>query len=262
MPKVPANGIDIFHEVHGSGDPLLLIAGFGCDHTFWIPILPALAAQYRVVVFDNRGTGQTSGVGTSLRQLADDAAELLDALGLPTAHVAGHSMGGMIAQELALAHPRRIRSLSLLSTAARVDARGKEIIESWGELPRLVDARTGARLSLPWVQTSAFYAQPGAMEQLIELIVANPYPPSVEGLFHLSRACGAFDATDRLGAIDCPTLVLVGREDILIPVAFSEQLARGIRGAELVILEKQAHGLVLEAGGEVAGAMLDFLKRQ
>jgi pimeloyl-ACP methyl ester carboxylesterase len=264
MPKVQANGIDLYYEVEGTGDPLLLIAGFGCDHTIWSPVVSLLAAHYRTVVFDNRGVGQTSSSDTvtSIRQMAEDAAGLLDVLGLIPVHVAGHSMGGLIAQELALAHPERVQALMVLSSCARVDARGKAIIESWGDLPRQVDATTGARLILPWIYTNAFYAKPGAVAQVIEQIVTNPFPPRVQGIYSQSRAISACDTMDRLGAIDCPTLVLVGSEDILFPVAFAEQLARGIRGAELVVLEKTGHGLLVESPQAVATAMLAFLSRQ
>src|SRR5262249_51251302 len=111
MPKVQVNGSDLYYESRGTGDPLLLIAGFACDHTIWSLVVPILASRHRVVVFDNRGTGQTSSPDRdfSIRQLAEDAAGLLDAIGLTSAHVAGHSMGGMIAQELALAHPEKVR---------------------------------------------------------------------------------------------------------------------------------------------------------
>jgi pimeloyl-ACP methyl ester carboxylesterase len=264
MPSVPVNGIDIYYEAHGRGDPLLLIAGFGCDHTIWSLVAPHLASRYRVVAFDNRGTGQTSGPDavSSIRQLADDAAGLLDALGLVPAHVAGHSMGGQIAQELALAHPEQVRALMLLSSCARVDDRGKAIIESWGELPRQVDAATGARLTLPWVYTSAFYARPGVIEEVIAQIVANPFPPRAAAIYGQSRAISAGNTLARLGAMDCPTLVLVGSEDILLPIAFSEQLVRGIRGAELVILEKTGHGLLIESPAAVATALIDFVSRQ
>src|SRR5262249_27179235 len=122
MPKVQANGIDIFYEVRGTGDPLLLIAGFACDHTIWSQVVPAIGAHYRVVVCDNRGVGRTSSpdAATSIRQMAEDAAGLLDAIGLGPAHVAGHSMGGLIAQELVLAHPEQVQSLMILSSCARV----------------------------------------------------------------------------------------------------------------------------------------------
>src|SRR5262245_58385262 len=177
MPTAQVNGSNIFHAVQGAGDPLLLIAGYGCDHTIWAPVVSRLASRHRVILFDNRGAGRTSGPDTdiSIRQMAEDAAGLLDVLGLGRVHVAGQSFGGMIAQELALAQPARVRSLTLISSCARLDARGRAIIESWGDLPRLVDVVTSARLVLPWIYTSAFYARPGAVEQLLELIVANPF---------------------------------------------------------------------------------------
>jgi pimeloyl-ACP methyl ester carboxylesterase len=264
MPKVRANGIDIFYEAQGTGEPLLLIAGFACDHTTWSKVVPTLATHYRVIVFDNRGMGQSSAPNTaaSIRQMAADVSGLLGAIGVRSAHVAGHSMGGQIAQELALAHPEQVRSLLLLSACACVDARGKAVIESWGELPRLVDAATATRLILPWLYTNAFYAKHGAVEEVIEQILANPFPPSLEAMYHQSRAISACDTSDRLGGLDCPTLVVVGSEDALLPVAFSERLVRGIRGAELVVLENTGHGLLIETPDPVANAMLAFLSRQ
>lgn len=264
MPKIPANGIEVYYEIRGDGDPLLLIAGFACDHTIWSLVLPALAKHYRVVVFDNRGVGQSSGADTisSIRQLAADAAGLLDAIGLRSAHVAGHSMGGLIAQELALARPQLVQSLTLLASGTQVDERGQAIVESWGELPRLVDAATATRLILPWMYTNALYARPGAVAQIINQILLNPYPTGVQAIADQCRAIGAHRSSDRLGEIGCPTLALVGREDILLPVACSEQLVQAIRGAELVILERTGHGLLIESPDAVSQAMLDFLGRQ
>ena len=258
-----ANGIEIFYEERGTGEPLLLIAGFACDHTYWSKVIPLLASQYRVIVFDNRGVGRTSAPNTpySIRQMAGDAAGLLDAIGLSRVHVAGHSMGGQIAQELALAHPERVQTLTLLASCAKVDERGKAIIEAWGELPRLVDAVTSLRLSFPWIYTSDFYAKPGAIELLIEEVLANPFPPSPLGIYHQSRAIMSCDISPRLDGIRCPTLAVVGKEDILLPVAMSEQLVRGIRGAELVVLDNPGHGLLIESPETAAAAMLDFLSR-
>ncbi len=263
MSKARVNGIDLYFEVQGNADPLLLIAGFACDHTIWALMIPALAARYRVISFDNRGLGQSTGseTVTSIRQMSDDAAGLLDALGIGSAHVAGHSMGGLIAQELALAHPQRVQSLSLLSTCARIDERGKAITDSWGELPRLVDAATMNRLLLPWMYTSAFYAKPGAIERLIDRIVANPFPPSAEVISRQCQALGAFQASGELSTLKCPTSVFVGREDILIPVALSQQLAKRIPHADFVVLEETGHGMLIESPRRVAEALLGFLER-
>jgi 3-oxoadipate enol-lactonase len=264
MPKVSVNGIDLYYEVQGAGDPLLLIAGFACDHTVWSLVVPQLVAHFRVIAFDNRGTGQSSILEAvaSIRQMAGDAAGLLEAIGVGLVHIAGHSMGGMIAQELALAHPDKVRSLLLASSCAQVDARGRAIIETWGVLPRLVDVATMARLLLPWLHTNAFFETPGAVEQLVDQYVSYPFPPSAETIHGQSLAISSFGSLSRLNELDCPTLVVLGEEDILFPVELSRQLVRGIRGAELVVLEKTGHGLLIESPDAVASAMLDFLIKQ
>jgi pimeloyl-ACP methyl ester carboxylesterase len=261
MAKVTANGIEIFYEENGAGEPLLLIAGLACDHANWGKVIPLLASKHRVITFDNRGVGQSSAPSEpyTIGQMAEDVAGLLDAIGLRQVHVAGHSMGGQIAVELALSHPERVRTLMLLASCARVDERGKAVIESWGDLPRLVDPVTGIRLSLPWIYTSHFYAIPGAIDNAIKEMLTNPFPPSVSGVYQQSRAITSFNALARLGDIDCPTLVVVGDEDILGGLPFSEQLVHGIRGAKFVILKRAGHGLPTESPEATVEVMLDFL---
>jgi 3-oxoadipate enol-lactonase len=263
MPTASVNESVIYYEVHGAGEPLLLIAGFACDHTIWSLVIPKLAARYRVVAFDNRGLGQSPGpdVRPSIRLMAEDAAGLIDALGIGPVHVAGHSMGGMIAQELALTCPDRVRSLLLLSTCAKTDARAKMINQSWGQLASRLDAETLSQIILPWIHTRAFFETPGAVEQLIEHFLSYPYPPSPQALHGQSMAICGFDVWNRLGEIDCPTLVLTGREDLLFPPEVTEQLAKGIRGAEPVVIDGTGHGLLVESPDTVANAMLDFLSR-
>ena len=264
MPKVQVNGIELDVETHGDGEPLLLIAGFACDHTTWSDVVGALAGHYRVIVFDNRGVGRSAAPDSpcTIRMMAGDAAALLDEIGVGQVHVAGYSMGGQIAQELALARPAQVRSLMLLSSCARCDERNKAIMQTWAELPGVVEPRLLARVLLPWLYSNAFFTRAGAVEQLLTLLLDNRYPPTPEGIYHQSRALGDFDTRDRLRDIGCPTLVLVGKEDALLPVAFSQQLAQGIPGAELVVLEKAGHGLLVESPEGVAQAMLAFLSRQ
>jgi 3-oxoadipate enol-lactonase len=261
MPKVRANGIELFYEESGTGEPLLLIAGFACDHTNWCKLAPLLASTNRLITFDNRGVGQSSSPETSysIRQMAEDTIGLLDAVGLDYVHVAGHSMGGQIALELALTWPERVKSLMLLAACAKMEERGKAVIELWGDLPKLVDPVTAIRLSLPWIYTTRFYARPGAIDEVIQEILANPFPPTVSGIYQQSRAIISYDASALLSHIGCPTLVIVGDEDILGGVSQSADLARGVPGAQLVVLKQAAHSLLTESYQATAASMRDFL---
>jgi 3-oxoadipate enol-lactonase len=262
MVTIEADGQRIYCEMHGDGEPLLLIAGFACDHTVWDLVLPPLAERFRVVVFDSRGMGRTPGPSPPrIREMADDAVAVLDALETGPAHVAGHSMGGMIAQQMALAHPQHVRTLTLTSTGAQAGPRAQSAVVSAAELAGLVEPAVAARAALPWMYSDAFFATPRAAEQTVELILANPFPPTVEGILRQSEAVCTFDMSARLGEIHCPTLVIAGREDILFPIELARQLADGISGAELVVLEQTAHLVVIESPDTVTAAMLKFLAK-
>jgi len=130
----------MFYVDAGAGEPLVLVMGFGGDHLAWGLQLPAFAARFRVIAFDNRGVGQTDApdIPYSIAMMADDTVGLIDALGIDRAHVCGVSMGGMIAQEIALRHPARVRTLALHATLARPDAYMHELSAVWRELrPKL-----------------------------------------------------------------------------------------------------------------------------
>jgi len=263
MPKVKVNEIDLYYNIQGAGEPLLLIAGFLCDHSYWSLVMPSLVKHYQVIRLDNRGIGQSSAPDNpySIKQMATDAAGVLDQLGITKVHVAGHSMGGQIAQELVLAHPEKIRSLMLLSSLAKGDGLFHAVIETWGDLPSTLDMKLYEKVVLPWIFTDTFYSIPGSIDLLINMAINYPFGPTTHGLYHQSRAILSSDTLDRLKNIHCPTLVLVGRQDILTPLKFSEQLARGIPNAELVVLDSGGHGFLVESPDAVAQAMVNFLAK-
>jgi 3-oxoadipate enol-lactonase len=151
MPKIHVNGIDLFYNSCGNGEALILIAGFDCDTSYWSALMPALVDKYQVIRFDNRGVGQSSAQDSpySIKQMADDTAALLNYLGITTVHVAGHSMGGQIAQELALAHPEKVKSLILLSSWAKGNAKFNSLIEMFGDLPKNLDGKVYQKVLLP-----------------------------------------------------------------------------------------------------------------
>jgi 3-oxoadipate enol-lactonase len=263
MPQFQTNGIELFYQIQGTGEPLLLISGFLCDHTYWSLLIPSLTKQYQVIRLDNRGMGRssTSNYAYSIKQMATDTAALVEHLGIDKVHVAGHSMGGQIAQELALAHPEKMLSLLLLSSLAKGDEHFNAIIETWGDLARILDLELYEKVILPWIFTNAFYSTPGAIETIINMAVNYPFPPIPQELYYHSRAITSSDIRFRLNCIHCPTLVLVSRQDILTPVKFSEELVQGIPNAELVVLDSGGHGFIIESPETVAQAICNFLAK-
>jgi 3-oxoadipate enol-lactonase len=256
------NGIDLYYEEVGSGDPLLLIAGLGANALSWAPLLPALADRFRVIAVDNRGAGRSAapqGPYTT-RQLADDAASLLAHLGVDRAHVVGFSFGGLVAQELALAHPARVERLALVATNARArpGVMGPWLTFFAQAQERGLDPAGFALWLMPWLLSPAFMAN----HELVEAALAggaDPYPAPAHGVAGQVAAALAHDARDRLPQIAAPTLVLVGAEDILTPVADAQELAAGIPQARLQVLDRGAHLAFAEHPEAVADALLAFL---
>jgi pimeloyl-ACP methyl ester carboxylesterase len=261
MPTVNLNGIDLYYTIKGIGEPLLLISGFLCDHAYWSVIMPSLTSQYQVIRLDNRGVGQSSAPDSpySLQQLAHDAAALLDYLNINQVHVAGHSMGGHVAQELALLYPQKVKSLILASSFAKGDDHFNNLIASWGELAQHVDMRLYQKVIFPWIFSDSFYSIPGMINQVIEWAVNYPYAPPIHSIYLHSQAIIKGDTSNFLQNILCPTLVLIGKQDILLPIKFSQQLVAGIPNAKLSVIDGGGHGFIIESPKIVATEMLKFL---
>ena len=260
MPLVQVNGIERFYQEAGSGDPLLLINGIGGTALSWEPLLPALTARFRVIASDNRGVGRSAappGPYTT-RQLADDAAALLAHLGVARAHVVGSSMGGMIAQELALAYPTLVDRLVLYGTFARPR---RAIMDPWltfvAQLAERLDPAAVTLGWLPWLYTPAFLADPERVEAA--LAWQDPYPAPPHSIISQTAAVRTHDAMDRLSRIAAPTLVLVGAEDVVTPVYYARELAARIPGARLQVLERGGHSALWEDPETGAEALLAFL---
>src|SRR5689334_6287566 len=234
MPTARVGDVDLYYEEHGSGDPLLCIMGFATDSTGWLLQLPAFAERHRTIVFDNRGVGRSDKPTTpyTIHEMADDAAGLLDHLGIPRAHVLGVSMGGMIAQELALRHPERVRGLVLAATFPEPDAATEAqrtvlftqmggTISETGEMRidvTALDPLMFFQHLLPLVFNDGFIQT--ELPKLMQLFSgALQYGFSFEAILGQLQAVMAHKATDRLADIHAPTLVLTGDADRLIAPA-------------------------------------------
>jgi 3-oxoadipate enol-lactonase len=265
MPYAIINKIRMHYEISGEGPPVLLISGLSAPAVNWALQARALAPHFQVVTFDNRGVGETDlppePVYTT-GQLADDAVGLLRHLKIARAHVVGASMGGTIAQELALRHPRLVRSLTLLCTWAEGDARFLHAIEAWVSLAYRVPIEERYRHVLyPWIFSPEFLATKENVETAFQRSLAYPHQTKAEAIERQARGILAWNGTrtKRLSAIRVPALVMVGKDDILTPPAFSRDLARRLRRARLVVLSG-GHGFFLEQADAVNRIIVRFLR--
>jgi pimeloyl-ACP methyl ester carboxylesterase len=261
MPKVRVGDIEMFYVEAGEGPPLVLIMGFSGDHLAWGLQLPAFAARYRVIAFDNRGAGQTDVPDRpyTTRLMAEDTARLMDALGIRRAHVLGVSMGGMIAQELALHAPERVQSLHLGCTLARPDRFLRAVSASWRDIRERLDREATLRAIGPWLFAPLTYNErPDFVELVIQNALANPHPQTLTGFLRQGEAIQSHDTLERLATIRCPTLVSVGADDILLPPRFSRELTARIPGATLHVMPAAGHVYFWERPDDFNTLSLDF----
>jgi 3-oxoadipate enol-lactonase len=264
MATTRVGDIRIYYEVHGSGEPLLLIMGLGGNAADWQMQIPYFSREYQVIAFDNRGAGRSDKPKQpyTIAQMADDAAALLKVLGIASAHVYGVSMGGMIAQEMALRHPARVRSLILGGTMAGGPSAvmaGPQMLQRWASTAAL-PLEESIVAGLSFLYSDEFIAR--NRRQLVDraLEMADLAPP-IDALQRQFSAVARFNACDRLDQIRVPTLIIAGTCDKIVPVENSRILAERIPGAELVELEGAGHGFLAERAEEANAAVGDFLRR-
>lgn len=203
MPKVRVGDIEMFYAEAGAGEPLVLIMGCGADHTAWVFRLRPFAERYRVIAFDNRGAGQTDQPDTpcTIALMADDTLGLMDRLGIERAHVVGLSMGGMIAQEIALRAPGRVRSLQLHATLARPDAYTRALLDVWRVQRVKLTLEERMRALALWLFAPGTYAErPELVEAVLRNAIENPHPQSLAGFLRQAEAVAGHDTLDRLGS--------------------------------------------------------------
>lgn len=234
------NGTRLHVTDGGTGHAVLFLHGMGCDGTDWQPQLDTFADRYRCITVDHRGHGRSDrevGDGYSIAGFATDALGVLDHLGVERAHVVGLSMGGMIAQQLAITEPDRVCTLSLLDTFARPGAVGggmeamADQVEAGG-----VDAIAGGFQAMVFASATV-NGKPELLERFDEQFRRNT--PAC--LAWAMRAIGGIDVYDRLGSVTAPTVVVCGAEDNLTPLPMAEELAAAIAGAVLEIVPDAGH---------------------
>lgn len=261
MPTLEIDGRSIYYEEHGEGEPLLCVHGLTVDTLGWALQLAAFSARHRTVIFDNRDAGQSSPGedGYTVGDMAADALALADELGLESFHLLGISMGGAIAQEIALAAPERVRTLTLAVTFARGGAWGHALARTWSARVREMPHERHIEELLLLNLSEEFYENEAAVQFARDLMLQNPHPQDPESFARQLTASAHHDARDRLGTLEMPAQVIGGEHDILVPVWKSKELAELISGARLTVLERAPHGLSMERAEEFNRLVLDFI---
>jgi len=266
MSVAKVSDINLYYEIHGNGEPLLLIMGYGSNCGHWFAIRDRLASEHRVIIFDNRGTGRSDkpDIPYTAEMMTGDVIGLLDSIGIGATNVFGVSMGGMIAQEFALSYPERLKSLILGCTSCG----GPKAIKSTPEATAFLFDPERAKLSneekaystIPWLWNKDFIDKnPEAIKRYVATTTEHPTPPHAyicQGNFIMT-----FNSYDRLPEIKAPTLVICGTKDRLIPPENSQILASGIPNTELIILENAGHGFISDSAEESSKIILDFLRQ-
>lgn len=266
MPRVHANGIETHYETHGEGAPLVLIAGLGYDKWMWHKMIPGLAEHYQVIAFDNRGVGQTDRPEGpySAQMLAEDTAGLLGALGIPSATIMGHSMGGFIAQELTLGRPELVEKLILSATNF---GGPRHIPVTQEALAVLTDMQSDPieRLRRGIVVSCApgfDEAHPEIVQEWLDYRLQNPILPApYQAQLAIGLGLMAEEAAfeHRLRTVQAPTLILFGEHDKVVPPGNADLLAAEIPNNRVHILPNAGHFFPFEVPEAANAVLIDFI---
>jgi 3-oxoadipate enol-lactonase len=261
MPIARCRDTELYYEIHGEGEPLLCIMGLACDTTAWGLQVPAWSTAYRTVVFDNRDVGQSGYVERDydVADMARDALALADELDLDSFHLLGLSMGGMIAQEIALTAPERVRTLTLAVTYAGSGRWGREKARLWLKATAGATREDAVDELLLLCLSEETFENEGMVRFLRQLMLQNPNPQRPEGFARQLLATTRHEVRHRLGELAMPVHVIGAEHDVLVPVWKSREIARLVPGADLTVIDGAAHGVNLERAEEFNAAVLNWL---
>lgn len=262
MPHAKVNGINIYYEVHGEGYPVVLIGGLGSQSQSWDTQVPIYSKSYKVIVFDNRGAGRSDKPEPpySTQVMADDTAALMDELSIERAHIVGKSMGGMIAQWLAINHPEKVSKLVMGCSAGSRDEVGNGILK----IGREIASKVG--LWAVWFMALHLgYSRDYIEENIDRLKMASQTvgesPEALQGYIGQSMACEGHNTIEHLHKINAPAFVMMGDSDLITSPERTRELADLIPDGELCVFSDVGHGFWRERQQEVDSLVLHFLAK-
>ncbi|HSW69405.1 MAG TPA: alpha/beta hydrolase [Gammaproteobacteria bacterium] len=263
MGKIKIDDINIYYELHGKGTPIILIAGFSCDHTFWSGVLNTLAQNHQVLLLDNRGIGQTDSpdIPYSIDVMADDVMRLSHQLGLKNPVIIGQSMGSAIAQNMGKRYGNQIQKIILINTFYQLTKIPEIVFELTGELQKMnIPLSYRVRSIVPWVYSNAFLAESNQLENLIRLAENNPYPQSLVGYERQLEALKKFDSRSWLHEIKVPAFIIAGEEDIIAPLAGAKEVQEKIGKQTQLDVIPGGHASPIEQPQKIIDAILKFIE--
>lgn len=243
MPYKECNDINIYYEIHGKGEPLVLISGLGGDRTFWLSSLPVLSAEFQVIIFDIRGIGRTDAPAGpySIEMFADDLAALMDGIGIAGANILGFSMGGNIALSFTLKYPQKVTKLIIAASFAAINIQSRLYIDAvLAAYEAGITTKQMFDLVAPWLFSAEFLARPGS-EAYLQYDENDPEQQPLFAWKNQYLAQREFNSVGSLQKIITPTLIIAAENDRLAHVADSLLLAENISGAELKIISGSGH---------------------
>ncbi|TFF92798.1 alpha/beta hydrolase [Candidatus Thorarchaeota archaeon] len=268
MPYADVGDIEIYYEIHGPPEapPLVLIGGWASYRWIWFRQIPTLKEKYRCIVFDNRGAGRSSkpDYPYTIEMFAKDTVGLMDALEIDKAHILGISMGGLIAQQIAISYPNRLRSLIVVSSHfggpnhATIDDRTLALLVALPtetiSMEQAREMRYRATFSTQFLEENRHI-----IEQIDQW--AEKYPTPLYAQVHQSAATSAFNSESQLGQITAPTLVLHGDKDKAVPTENGRLIAEKIPNSELLLLEGASHFCIIEKYQEFNNEVMKFIDK-
>ena len=264
MPVVQANGIDMYYEVQGEGEPLVLIPYLAADQACYAFQVAEYVKHFTCFTVDLRGAGLSGKPDGdySTNLLADDVAAFMQAAGIDSAHVPGLSLGAATGMFLAAKYPELVKSLSLHSAWTATDPFLRTVVEGWRIMAQGLDSVTDMVIAgiFPWCFTPELYAaRPEYIQSLADFVRSRPMPP-VDAFMRQSAAVLGHDAEAALGSITAPTLITFGEHDMVTSTRFAAPLSEGISGSELVVFARCAHAPIYEITDEFNQRTLEFLR--
>ncbi len=263
MGIIKINNTDIYIKEYGSGQPLIMISGLGTDSTGWLPVIVGLSKHFRVITFDNRGVGQSShdNSNITIKDMADDCMALISQLKLSDTVVLGHSMGGMIAMDMAVRYPDIVSKLILEATSPVVSIRNVCLFNDWIKFLEVgMDRKLWFRNLFYWIFHPDFFKDETLLDQAVNMALNYRFPQSNDSFKNQVDAIFGFDYEKRLSDIEAETLIIHGENDYLFPQTETNSLFNQIRNGTQVIIPGTAHSVHMDNPEEFIYKVVGFAK--